>query len=33
MQPEYSGALPEHGRFDCLPITRRPHYRWPVVPA
>ena len=29
MQPEYSGALPGHGRFDYLPITRRPQYRWP----
>jgi peptidoglycan/xylan/chitin deacetylase (PgdA/CDA1 family) len=25
----YSGALPTHGRFDYLPITRRPHDRWP----
>jgi len=25
----YTGALPGHGRFDYLPITRRPHYRWP----
>ncbi len=25
----YTGALPGHGRFDDLPITRRPVYRWP----
>jgi len=25
----YSGALPGHGRFDYLPITRRKNYRWP----
>ena len=25
----YNGALPTHGRFDYLPITRRPRYRWP----
>ncbi len=25
----YTGPLPSHGRFDYLPITRRPHYRWP----
>jgi allantoinase len=25
----YSGALPNHGRFDYQPITRRPVYRWP----
>ena len=29
MPAQYSGALPGHGRFDYLPITRRPHYRWP----
>ena len=26
---QYTGALPGHGRFDYLPITRRPGYRWP----
>jgi allantoinase len=26
---QYLGALPGHGRFDYLPITRRPRYRWP----
>jgi allantoinase len=25
----YTGPLPDHGRFDYLPITRRPRYRWP----
>ena len=25
----YSGPLPTHGRFDYLPITRRPRDRWP----
>jgi allantoinase len=25
----YSGPLPHHGRFDYVPIVRRPHYRWP----
>lgn len=25
----YPGALPHHGRFDYLPITRRPDYAWP----
>jgi allantoinase len=25
----YTGLLPTHGRFDYLPITRRPRYRWP----
>jgi peptidoglycan/xylan/chitin deacetylase (PgdA/CDA1 family) len=25
----YLGALPDHGRFDYRPITRRPDYRWP----
>ena len=25
----YNGALPTHGRFDYLPITQRPRYRWP----
>jgi peptidoglycan/xylan/chitin deacetylase (PgdA/CDA1 family) len=25
----YPGALPDHGRFPYLPITRRPIYRWP----
>jgi peptidoglycan/xylan/chitin deacetylase (PgdA/CDA1 family) len=25
----YPGLLPDHGRFDYRPITRRPHYRWP----
>jgi peptidoglycan/xylan/chitin deacetylase (PgdA/CDA1 family) len=27
--PVYTGPLPTHGRFDYLPITRRPRYRWP----
>ena len=27
--PAYTGPLPTHGRFDYLPITRRPRYRWP----
>lgn len=27
--PRYTGALPGHGRFDYLPITRRHGYRWP----
>ena len=27
--PPGAGALPGHGRFDYLPITRRPRYRWP----
>jgi hypothetical protein len=26
---QYPGALPGHGRFDYLPITRRRPYRWP----
>jgi peptidoglycan/xylan/chitin deacetylase (PgdA/CDA1 family) len=26
---QYPGLLPDHGRFDYLPITRRPLYRWP----
>ena len=26
---QYPGLLPTHGRFDYLPITRRPRYRWP----
>jgi hypothetical protein len=26
---QYPGPLPDHGRFDYLPITRRPRYRWP----
>ena len=21
--------LPEHGRYDFVPITKRPHYSWP----
>jgi allantoinase len=25
----YTGPLPDHGRFDYLPITRRPRWRWP----
>jgi hypothetical protein len=25
----YLGPLPDHGRFDYQPITRRPDYRWP----
>ncbi|MBK6851332.1 MAG: polysaccharide deacetylase family protein [Burkholderiales bacterium] len=25
----YAGALPDHGRYDYRPITRRPDYRWP----
>jgi peptidoglycan/xylan/chitin deacetylase (PgdA/CDA1 family) len=29
MPATYTGVLPAHGRFDYLPITRRPHYRWP----
>ncbi|MES2716158.1 MAG: polysaccharide deacetylase family protein [Pseudomonadota bacterium] len=29
MPASYLGALPGHGRFDYLPITQRPHYRWP----
>jgi len=29
MPAQYLGALPGHGRFDYLPITRRPRYRWP----
>ena len=28
MSPLYTGPLPTHGRFDYLPITRRPRYRW-----
>jgi allantoinase len=27
--PQYPGLLPDHGRFDYRPITRRPVYRWP----
>lgn len=27
--PPYAGPLPDHGRFDYRPITRRPLYRWP----
>jgi peptidoglycan/xylan/chitin deacetylase (PgdA/CDA1 family) len=27
--PQYSGPLPDHGRFGYRPITRRPLYRWP----
>jgi peptidoglycan/xylan/chitin deacetylase (PgdA/CDA1 family) len=27
--PDYPGALPDHGRFPYLPITRRPFQRWP----
>jgi allantoinase len=27
--PQWTGALPDHGRFDYRPITRRPHWRWP----
>lgn len=26
---QYPGLLPDHGRFDYLPITRRPAWRWP----
>ena len=29
MTATYLGPLPDHGRFDDLPITRRPRYRWP----
>jgi allantoinase len=29
MAATYNGALPTHGRFDYLPINRRPVYRWP----
>ena len=29
MPAQYTGLLPTHGRFDYLPITRRPRYRWP----
>lgn len=29
MGAQYTGLLPEHGRFDYSPITRRPDYRWP----
>jgi allantoinase len=29
MTANYTGALPTHGRFDYLPITRRTPYRWP----
>jgi allantoinase len=27
--PQWTGVLPDHGRFDYRPITRRPHWRWP----
>jgi hypothetical protein len=27
--PPYAGPLPDHGRFDYQPITRRPFWRWP----
>jgi allantoinase len=27
--PPYAGTLPDHGRFDYQPITRRPFWRWP----
>jgi allantoinase len=27
--PQWSGALPGHGRFDYQPITRRPDWHWP----
>ena len=26
---KYLGPLPDHGRFDYRPITRRPDYAWP----
>ncbi len=29
MRATYLGPLPDHGRFDYQPITRRPAYRWP----
>ncbi len=29
MRQQYDGRLPDHGRFDYRPITRRPLYRWP----
>ncbi|GAP35764.1 polysaccharide deacetylase family protein [Piscinibacter sakaiensis] len=29
MPLQYPGRLPDHGRFDYLPITRRPAWRWP----
>jgi peptidoglycan/xylan/chitin deacetylase (PgdA/CDA1 family) len=27
--PQWTGALPGHGRFDYQPITRRPDWQWP----
>ena len=29
MPATYLGPLPDHGRFDYQPITRRPHHAWP----
>jgi len=29
MVQQYTGPLPDHGRFDYSPITRRQVYRWP----
>jgi len=28
--PQWTGPLPDHGRFPYRPITRRPHWRWPT---
>ena len=28
-RPQWTAALPGHGRFDYLPIHRRPQWRWP----
>jgi peptidoglycan/xylan/chitin deacetylase (PgdA/CDA1 family) len=28
--PQWTGALPDHGRFRYTPITRRPHWTWPT---
>lgn len=27
--PSYAGLLPDHGRYDYVPIHRRPDYTWP----
>ena len=29
MSANYTGPLPHHGRFDYVPIVRRPNFRWP----
>ncbi|MDO9134938.1 MAG: polysaccharide deacetylase, partial [Hydrogenophaga sp.] len=29
MSAQYLGPLPDHGRFDYRPISRRADYRWP----